>query len=204
LNSSLEQSYGGDWGIEEMNGLLKWLRTTCFKGMVLIAALAFNLNTDLAQAANAGIYSEIQWEMLIPKGWDPAFSLDLPDLATLSDRDPRAMAALQAMKAAWDNAPAEPSMNGRNIRIPGFMIPLDKTGESVQSFLLVPYFGACIHSPPPPSNQMIQVLLDKPLMGFHTMDSVWVYGVMEVERTDSPWGKTTYVVKAAKVEAYNP
>src|ERR1035437_5340080 len=146
---------------------MRRVRTMCFKGMLLLAVLAFNLSTEMAQAANASIYAEIQWEMLIPKGWDPAISLDLPDLATLSDRDPRAIAALQAMKTAWENAPTEPSMNGRNIRIPGFMIPLDKTGESVRSFLLVPYFGACIHSPPPPSNQMIQVLLDKPLLGFH-------------------------------------
>src|ERR1035437_2077101 len=161
------QADSGNRGFEEMNRAINWLRTMGFKGMVLIAALAFNLNTDMAHAANTSIYAEIQWEMLTPKGWNPAISLDLPDLATLSDRDPRAMAALQAMKKAWENAPAEPSMNGRNIRIPGFMMPLDKTGESVRSFLLVPYFGACIHSPPPPSNQMIQVLLDKPLLGFH-------------------------------------
>lgn len=91
-------------------------------------------------------------------------------------------------------------MNGRSIRIPGFMIPLDKSGRSVRSFLLVPYFGACIHSPPPPSNQMIHVVPAKPVCaGFNSMDAVWVNGSMEIDRSDSPWGKTAYRLKAAKV-----
>jgi uncharacterized protein len=139
----------------------------------LLIVLPF-LNIDVAQAINEVSYKEVQWEMLIPKGWDPAARLKSLDLSKLKDSDPKAMDALQAMKNVWDNAPTEPSMNGRNIRIPGFMIPLDKTGGLVRSFLLIPYFGACIHSPPPPANQMIQVLLTKPLQGFHTMDSVWV------------------------------
>jgi hypothetical protein len=172
------------------------------EGLMLIASIGFFLSVDLAQAANDGIYKEVQWEMLIPKGWDPAVQFKSLNLSTLSDRDPKAMEALQAMKNIWDNAPAEPSLNGRNIRIPGFMIPLDKTGKSVRSFLLVPYFGACIHSPPPPSNQMVLVLLAKPLSGFRTMDAVWVNGSMEIDRSDSPWGKTAYVLKALKVEAY--
>jgi hypothetical protein len=93
-------------------------------------------------------------------------------------------------------------LNGRNIRIPGFMIPLDRIGESVKSFLLVLYFGACIHSPPPPSNQMILVLPAKPVKGFISMSPVWVKGAMKIDRSDSPWGKAAYVLRAAKVEAY--
>ena len=168
--------------------------------ILLIALLA--LSSGAADAANDGIYKEVRWEALIPKGWDPAKQFKSLDLSTLRDSDPKAMDALQAMRDAWDNAPAEPSMSGRNIRLAGFMIPLDKTGEAVRSFLLVPYFGACIHSPPPPSNQMVLVLLAKPVRGFRTMDAVWVNGSLEVDRTDSPWGKTAYLLKAIKVEAY--
>ena len=170
------------------------------KVVLLIALLA--LSNGAADAANDGIYQEVRWEMLIPKGWDPAKQFKSLDLSTLRDSDPRAMDALQAMRNVWDNAPAEPSMNGRNIRLAGFMIPLDKTGESVRSFLLVPYFGACIHSPPPPSNQMVLVQLAKPVRAYRTMDAVWVNGSLEVDRTDSPWGKTAYLLKAIKVEAY--
>lgn len=180
---------------------MKFIKQAIPLGALLALTIA-SPTIDRAQAAGDDIYKEVKWEMLVPKGWNPAVPLKSIDLLTLSDRDPKAMEALQAMKDVWDNAPAEPSMNGRDIRIPGFMIPLDKTGDAVKSFLLVPYFGACIHSPPPPSNQMIQVFLDKPLQGFHTMDGVWVYGSMSVARSDSPWGKTAYVLKAVKVKAY--
>jgi hypothetical protein len=167
--------------------------------IVLIFAFLFG---NLARAADDGLYKEVKWEMLIPKGWDPAAQFKSLDLTTLKDSDPRAMVALQTLRTTWDNAPAEASLNGRNIRIPGFMIPLDRIGESVKSFLLVPYFGACIHSPPPPSNQMILVLPAKPVKGFISMSPVWVNGAMKIDRSDSPWGKAAYVLRAAKVEAY--
>ena len=172
------------------------------KLMPLIVLLASLLAVAPADAANDGIYKELRWEDLVPRGWDPAKQFKSLDLSTLKDADPRAMDALQAMRNAWDNAPAEASMSGRAIRLPGFMIPLDRTGESVRTFLLVPYFGACIHSPPPPANQMVLVVVTKPVRGYQTMDPVWVNGTMEVKRSDSPWGKTAYVLKALKVEAY--
>ncbi len=137
------------------------------EGLIAILLVASFLSIELAQAANEGVYKAVNWEMLIPKGWDPAAQFKSLNLSSLSDGDPKAMEVLQAIKSIWDNAPAAPSMNGRNIRIPGFMISLDKTGESVRSFLLVPFFGACIHSPLRPSKQM--VLLAKPLRGFRGM-----------------------------------
>ena len=40
------------------------------------------------------------------------------------------------------------------IKIPGFVVPLEmKEGTTVTEFLLVPFFGACLHQPPPPPNQ---------------------------------------------------
>lgn len=181
---------------------MKLIKQAIPLGALLLALIASLLSIGQAQAADDDIYKEVKWEMLVPKGWKPVLPLKTTDLSEFDDSDPKAMKALQAMKTIWDNAPAEPSMNGRDIRIPGFMIPLDKTGDAVKSFLLVPYFGACIHSPPPPSNQMIQVFLDKPLQGFHTMDGVWVYGALAVTRIESPWGKTAYVLKTVKVKPY--
>lgn len=181
----------------------KLMRRGLLTIVLFASVLAASVGTVQAvHAANDGIYKELQWESLIPKGWDPAKQFKSLDLSTLKDADPRAMDALQAMRNAWDNAPAEVSMNGRNVRLPGFIIPLDKTGESVRTFLLVPYFGACIHSPPPPANQMVLVVVAKPVRGYQTMDTVWVNGTMEVQRSDSPWGKTAYVLKALKVETY--
>ena len=46
---------------------------------------------------------------------------------------------------------------GEDIEIPGYALPLEFNGFMVTEFLLVPYAGACIHTPPPPSNQIIHV-----------------------------------------------
>ncbi len=83
------------------------------RGLLPIVLLASLLAVGTASAAVT--YPELKWESLIPKGWDPAKQFKSLDLSTLRDSDPKAMDALQAMRDAWDNAPAEPSMSGRNI-----------------------------------------------------------------------------------------
>lgn len=155
-----------------------------------------------ASGAASSAYQETEWDALIPKGWDPKQAFKGIDLGKLTDADPRAMDALQAMKDAWDNAPVESSLQGRRIRIAGFMIPLERKGDQVKEFLLVPYFGACIHAPPPPANQIIHVVAAKPLKGMFTMDAVWVSGTLGIGRTDSPWGAVGYKMTSDLVARY--
>lgn len=136
---------------------------------------------DQTPAAPAA-FEEISWFALIPEGWEPMKAFN-DSMARLNDADPRAMEALRKLKQEWDNAPTEPSMHGAHIRIPGFVVPLESEGGQVKEFLLVPYFGACIHTPPPPANQIIHVFADKPLKNVRMMDAVWVSGVLEVARS---------------------
>ena len=70
-------------------------------------------------------------------------------------------------------------------------------------FLLVPYFGGCIHSPPPPSNQIIHVMPIKPKK-MHMMDAVWISGVLETTSADTVMGRASYQMKAMKVTPYIP
>ena len=149
----------------------------------------------------AAPYRDIRWEELIPKNWDPAKEFRTLDLANMTDADPRAIAALQRMKELWEQAPTEPSMAGRKVRLPGFVIPLERKGEEVVEFLLVPYFGACIHVPPPPANQIVYVILEKPT-GIQMMDTVMVYGKLEIEKSESDIGDAGYRIKAVAVEPY--
>lgn len=146
-------------------------------------------------------YKEIRWEALIPKNWDPSKDFKNLDMNFLNDGDPRAMAALQTMREAWDKAPVEASLNGTRIKIPGFIVPLDGERGKLREFLLVPYFGGCIHTPPPPANQIIDVVLDKPAK-IQMMDAVWVSGVLETTRSDTSMGSAGYRLKGVKVEAY--
>jgi hypothetical protein len=149
----------------------------------------------------ADTYQEIKWEELVPKGWDPTKEFKALNLATLQDSDPRAMEALEKMKALFDNAPTEPSLAGKKIRLPGFAIPLERKGELTTEFLLVPYFGACIHTPPPPANQIIHAVLAKPIK-LRSMDPVWASGTLSIKTADTPWGKAGYRFAADKVVPY--
>ena len=147
-------------------------------------------------------YKEVPWEALVPANWDPAKELGSLDLSTLSDSDPRAMKALEKLKAAMDNAPIVPALNGSRIRIAGFMVPLDGLRGQITEFLLVPYFGACIHTPPPPANQIIHVLPAKPYKTDQGMEAVWISGTLETVRAETGMGSAGYRMKAEVVTPF--
>ncbi|MGE0797700.1 MAG: DUF3299 domain-containing protein [Lautropia sp.] len=158
----------------------------------------------LAPVAAAIGYPEISWDDLVPEDWDPMKEIaGLDQLGGLSDWDPRAKKLLDQLRAAWDNAPTVAAMADRPVRLPGYLVPLEQTQQGIAEFLLVPYFGACIHTPPPPANQIVHVAVVKPIRGFQTMDAVWVSGVLTVARTNSSMGASGYRMRGDRVVAYD-
>jgi hypothetical protein len=93
-------------------------------------------------------------------------------------------------------------LNGRKGRIAGFALPLERQGDKVTEFLIVPYFGACIHTPPPPANQIIHAKSAKPLAGVKMMVPLWTYGTFGVQRAETKWGVAGYSFVVDKVEPY--
>ena len=150
----------------------------------------------------AGEPRTITWEALVPANWDPFKDLKGLNFQMLDDADPKAMLMLKRMREVWDNAPPNPQMVGQDVRIPGFVVPLEDGKEGMKEFLLVPYFGACIHSPPPPSNQIIHVLPKSPAKGLRSMDAVWITGKVVTVRTDSFMGAASYRIEADGVAPY--
>ena len=148
-----------------------------------------------------GQYLEIAWEELLPAGWDPAAAFKGLDLGALRDGDPRAADALAKVQALWQQAPINAQLDRKRVRIPGFVVPLERRGMLIEDFLLVPYFGACIHTPPPPSNQIIHVRPSKPHEGV-AMEPVWISGELVVQRADTPMGSAGYRINADLVEPY--
>jgi hypothetical protein len=93
--------------------------------------------------------------------------------------------------------------NGVTVRIPGFMLPLEDSDDSVTEFLLIPYFMACIHVPPPPPNQMVHVKMAGAKRHKVVWDEpVWVEGQLTVTGTDSPYGAAAYGMTARRIERY--
>lgn len=148
-------------------------------------------------------YQPMDWEALIPPDWEPLKDFQTLDFSSMADNDPRAITALRKLQAAWKNAPLHPDIQREQIEISGFIIPLDSsTPGLIEELLLVPYFGACIHVPPPPSNQIIHVVLDEPLKGFQMMDPVTVRGELTPSRHDTPFGSAGYQLSARQIIAY--
>jgi hypothetical protein len=164
----------------------------------------YQLGERLKQApvAKAANFKETSWDDLLPKGWDPLASFKNLDVSKLKDGDPRADEALITLRKAWDAAPANESMNHATIRIAGFLVPLEWGDKKLKEFLLVPYFGACIHSPPPPANQIIHVVADPPAKGMQAMEPVWVEGTLEIALSDTDMGRSSYRMKARGVTRY--
>lgn len=147
-------------------------------------------------------YREIQWDELIPKGWDPMAAFKGLNMRRLKDSDPRAIEALEKLKAAWAEAPVEPSLDGKRLKLAGFVIPLERKGDAVLELLLVPYFGACIHTPPPPANQIVHVILKKPAEGLKMMDAFWISGALSLQRGDSSLGVYGYRMMGERLDPY--
>ena len=158
--------------------------------------------TGVSKPVAAGAFREIKWDDLVPKDWDPLKEFKNMNFSLMNDSDPRANEMLKRMRETWDNAPTNNDMDGASVRIPGYLVPLEDTKTGLKEFLLVPYFGACIHTPPPPANQIIYVKADKPPKGFHSMDTVWVSGTLKTLRSDSYMGASGYRMDAVVVERY--
>ncbi len=101
-------------------------------------------------------------------------------------------------------------LNGRDIRIPGYVLPLDFSGTLVKKFLLVPYVGACIHTPPPPPNQIINVAISDGFQSKGLFAPVWVSGRITTGKTKENLtfvdGRSKvsvgYSIKATKIVPY--
>jgi uncharacterized protein len=152
--------------------------------------------------AAASAFKTISWESLVPPNWDPFKEFKDVNLSTLQDGDPRANEMLKRMREVWDKAPVNPELVGQAVRIPGFVVPLEDTKDGIKEFLLVPYFGACVHSPPPPSNQIIHVLPKSAVKNLRSMDAVWISGTLSNTQTDSYMGASSWRLEAVTVAPY--
>lgn len=147
---------------------------------------------------------QLAWDELIPESWDPGQALAGENFAGLDDSDPRATQALARLRQEWSAAPVETALHGQQVRIPGFVVPLETHGRNITEFLLVPYFGACIHTPPPPANQIIHVLRGDESLRIEAMDAVWVTGVIETVSNQTWMGHSGYRIASARIERYDP
>lgn len=151
------------------------------------------------------VYEEVIWDDLIPKKWFSEIKAQMAALGRLGflvDGSEEADAAMQKLRKKWDAAPIETGYLDKPIKIPGYVVALDANRKMVSEFLLVPYFGACIHVPPPPANQIILVKLEKPIKRIESMETVWVEGILRDARVDTGLAVTGYLLETKRVYPY--
>lgn len=145
----------------------------------------------------------LNWEELMPADFSLDALLGNPDeISTLDDLDPAATQYMDQMMAALASAPVVPEMDGKMVKVPGFVVPVQGDGLNVTEFFLVPYFGACIHVPPPPSNQIIYVRFEPGTKVENLYDAIWVTGKLETEVTTHELASSGYSLEAFVIEPY--
>jgi hypothetical protein len=161
-----------------------------------------------ASATSSAIPAEeIDWDRLIPVEWQPETLLedfDLDALDEMDDEDPRALELMDKLMALWADAPVVEELDGLRVRLPGFVVPLELDARKMSEFLLVPYYGACIHVPPPPANQTIHVVAPegREYVG-ELFDTVWVTGTLRVIPTSSDLAEAGYRIDVTEIEPYD-
>ncbi|EAR62416.1 DUF3299 domain-containing protein [Neptuniibacter caesariensis] len=146
---------------------------------------------------------EMEWDQLMPAD----FSLESifkqsDELAMIDDFDPRAQKLLDEMMVAMQSAPVIPELDGKMIKVPGYVVPMESDGLNVTEFFLVPYFGACIHVPPPPSNQIIYVRFEPGTKVENLYDAIWVTGRLKTETVSTDMATSGYSMEAFQIAPY--
>ena len=156
-----------------------------------------------AELAAKGI-ERIGWEDLMPEGEEERLAqMYQAQMAMLYSGAGVAegSAADTAVQVGTFNTVKE--LNGKKIRIPGYTVPFEYGADAqIKEFLLVPYFGACIHSPPPPPNQTIFVIADKPIKMKDLAQAVWIEGTIYTQTQESELADAAYTIKLTSVEEY--
>lgn len=142
----------------------------------------------LSLQVNAAEPLELFWEDMIPPNYiAPETSVDHAGTMSQQSLD----------------APVVQSLNGKLVKIPGFVVPLEGDNALTTEFLLVPYFGACIHVPPPPPNQIVYVTFSKGVSIPNLYDAVWITGTLSTESWKGELATVGYTLTGISLSPYD-
>jgi len=156
------------------------------------AALATMLWLLCSAAIGADATRELDWMELLPPGEMEA----LGEAPPLDHNGMFKMTQTGSFKVV-------PSLNGSKIKIAGYIVPVEVSSNSQMSeFFIVPYFGACIHVPPPPPNQIIFAKLAKTIPVTDIYEAFWIEGTLKVETIKNDIAASAYTLDASKVSVW--
>jgi hypothetical protein len=190
--------------------MLKPLLIGLFLSLVAFESSAA-AGTAAKDVAKATTVQTLEWTDLLPPE-DLEKMLALPEVShdggegpvngvqqRMDGNDPTAQAWADVLQSA--NVRGE--LNGKKVRIPGFIVPIEyDEAQNISAFFLVPYFGACIHVPPPPPNQIIFVTNAKGLKADMIYNPFWIEGTLTTDTMSHDLANSAYSLKADTISEY--
>lgn len=162
-----------------------------------LALLPLVIGVAIGMAQAAAKPAGLDWIDLIPPS---ARSQQSVVQGSIAHED---AAALQAATDSLGNAPLRNDLDGQEVRIAGYFVPLAFRGPKVVEFLIVPFAGACIHVPPPPANQIVHVTYKQGVDLARLSVSVYVTGKIAAKPIVTQVATVGYRIDATLVENAN-
>lgn len=168
---------------------------------------------DKAQGADG--YRTVEWTELMPREdlralINPPVSLN--DIVDGSPEDQIASDMQLALELASDSRYQQalvstqivPAFDGQAVRLPGYIVPLEfgDDQQEVTRFFLVPYFGACIHMPPPPPNQIVYAEYEQGFTLESLYDPFWISGTLSTQLIENDTATAAYSITVEQLEPY--
>lgn len=168
-----------------------------------------------AKPKNSGVsYTRVDWQDLLPKQdldalLNPPASLqDIQDGSAADSYTSKIKSRAPTKndnryQQALSSKIIKPEFNNRAIRIPGFMVPVEFNDEqTVTTFFLVPFFGACLHMPPPPPNQIIYAEYEPGIKLDSLQDPFWIEGTLSTTLVENDMATAAYSMTVDSISKY--
>ena len=176
--------------------------------LAVVPARAWWWNDDDSKSGESAAEAlALGWGDLLPADFvppeDATMTISIEELDKLFDGSPESEARIAELEKELSYAPVDDTLDGKTVTLPGYVVPLDFDGQTrLEEFLLVPYYGACIHTPPPPANQIVMASLERPVEIENTYRPVVLRGVLRTETTNSALAEAGYRMDVIAVEEY--
>jgi hypothetical protein len=138
-------------------------------------------------------YAELEWTRMMPKE-DYDQLQHAPPVVHIGNKQGKQIGTLHTI----------PALAGRKVRLSGYVVPLASDDQNrMTEFFFVPFYGACIHVPPPPPNMMVHVVLAHGIDPPQLWDPYWLRGVLRIETTSNSMAASAYDMQQAALLPYN-
>ena len=188
-----------------------WILGIAFAG----ANAAANSDDTVLSDTDNLVFETIEWPDLMPPEVlaillnPPEYIAEIEDGSAEDQISSQMKSAVNqseedAYQQALVSADVNESLDGALIRIPGFVVPLEFDEEqTISQFFLVPYFGACLHMPPPPPNQIILVNAPRGIQMSALYDPFWIEGQLSTSFQENDMATSAYAMQLQRIEPYS-